>query len=202
MRGVPYPFAHPAAVLPLIRPMGRLGVPSALVIGSMVPDAWYLVPGLARADSHSLAGLFWFCLPLGFFLYLLWNGRQPRAPFPAVAASLLVGALTHFGWDSLAHSYAWRGINVLQHASTVLGSAFIVWWCLGSVRLAVLAAAALAGAGVALFGIYPDGGAARSALLVPAAALAFALLAYWRLRSAPATAPRAPRAPSRRTPAR
>jgi hypothetical protein len=202
MRGVPYPFAHPAAVLPLIRPMGRLGVPSALVIGSMVPDAWYLVPGLVRADSHSLAGMFWFCLPLGYLLYLLWNGSRARAPLHAVAASLLVGALTHFGWDAVAHAYAWRGVNVLQHASTVLGSAFIVWWCLGSARLAILAGAALAGAGAALYAIYPDGNAARSALVGPAAALAFALLAAWRLRSAPATAPRAPRAPSPRTPAR
>ncbi|MGQ0546349.1 MAG: DUF4184 family protein [Betaproteobacteria bacterium] len=198
---MPYPFAHPAAVLPLIRPMGRFGVPAALVIGSMVPDAWYLVPGLVRSDSHSFAGLFWFCLPLGFAFYLLWNGARPRAPFPAVACSLLVGALTHFAWDAVAHSVSWRDINVLQHASTVLGTAFIVWWCHGSVRLAALAAAAVVALGAMLHAVTPDVNALRSTLVVPSA-LALALLLYWRLRSAPATAPRAPRAPSPHTPAR
>jgi len=183
---VPYPFAHPAAVLPLVRPMGRFGVTSALVIGSMIPDAWYLVPGLARAGSHSLAGLFWFCLPLGFLLYLLWNGRQPRAPFCAVAASLLVGALSHFAWDAVAHSYAGNGINVLQHASTVLGSAFIVWWCYRSVRLATATAAALAIAGVVLMFAAPDPAALRATLREAGAAAAWILgasLLGWRLLS-------------------
>lgn len=199
---MPYPFAHPAAVLPLARPMGRLGVTSALVIGSMVPDAWYLFPGLVRADSHSAAGLFWFCLPLGFVVYLLWNGGRLRAPLPAVAVSLAVGALTHFAWDALAHSYAWHGIAVLQHASTVLGAAFVVWWCSDSLRLAALAGIALAAGGGMLYVLVPDGNALRAALVAPAAALGFVLLALWRLRSARATAPRSRRAPSPRTPAR
>lgn len=206
---MPYPFAHPAAVLPLIRPMGRFGVTSALVIGSMVPDAWYLVPGLARADSHSAAGLLWFCLPLGFLMYisyhLLWRGRLPKAPWHAVLVSLLVGALTHLGWDALAHSYAWQGINVLQHASTVLGTAFIVWWCYRSVRLAALAGVLLAVLGAGLMLVAPDPAALRSTLREAGAAMAWLLAAAliaWRFISARATAPRAPRAPSPRRPGR
>ena len=35
---MPFTFAHPAAVVPLLRPLGRYGVLSALVIGSIVPD--------------------------------------------------------------------------------------------------------------------------------------------------------------------
>src|SRR5688500_15267572 len=140
--------------------MGRFGVTSALVIGSMVPDAWYLVPGLARADSHSAAGLLWFCLPLGFLMYisyhLLWRGRLPKAPWHAVLVSLLVGALTHLGWDALAHSYAWQGINVLQHARTVLGTAFIVWWCYLGVRLTAMAGEMHAVAGTGLVHDAPD----------------------------------------------
>jgi Domain of unknown function (DUF4184) len=62
---VPYPFAHPAAVLLLARPMGRFAVPSALVIGSVIPDLWYFLPFVGREASHSPAGLFWFCLPAG-----------------------------------------------------------------------------------------------------------------------------------------
>jgi len=48
---VPYPFAHPAAVLPLARPMGRFAAPSALAIGSVLPDLWYFVPLADRAEE-------------------------------------------------------------------------------------------------------------------------------------------------------
>jgi hypothetical protein len=66
---VPYPFAHPAAVLPL----ARFGVPSALVIGSVAPDLWYLLPFIDRAQTHSLSGVLAFCLPAGLLLYLLFH---------------------------------------------------------------------------------------------------------------------------------
>jgi hypothetical protein len=183
---VPYPFAHPAAVLPLVRPMGRLGVTSALVIGSMVPDAWYLVPGLVRADSHSFEGLFWFCLPVGFVLYLLWTGSRPRASAAAVAVSLLAGAATHLAWDGLTHSYSYQGFYVLQHASTVLGSAFIVWWCTRSGRLALATGALLAAAGIALLLGAENIAALRSALRETAVLLGWiagASFVAWRLLS-------------------
>jgi hypothetical protein len=206
---VPYPFAHPAAVLPLIRPMGRFGAAPALVIGSMVPDAWYLVPGLVRADSHSAAGLLLFCLPAGLLAYVAWQffrrGPLSDAPWHAVIVSLLVGALTHFAWDATAHSYAFHGIYVLQHASTVLGAAFVVWWCTRSARLAAAAGALLAAAGAALLLFSPDTAALRSTLREAGAAAAWMLAApllAWRLISARAIAPRDPRAPSRRMPGR
>jgi hypothetical protein len=141
---MPYPIAHPAAVIPLMRPMGRFGVPSALVIGSMAPDLWYFVPLLARDDSHSAAGLFWFCLPAGFVLYFafhlvfkeplaalaprftaFYRPGLPRAPLYAVALSLFVGILTHFAWDALTHA---EGRRLAQHASTLLGTAYVLWW--------------------------------------------------------------------------
>ena len=67
---MPYPFAHPAAVLPLA---ARFGVPSALVIGSVAPDLWYLLPFIDRAQTHSLSGVLAFCLPAGLLLYLLFH---------------------------------------------------------------------------------------------------------------------------------
>jgi hypothetical protein len=206
---VPYPFAHPAAVLPLIRPMGRFGVASALVIGSMVPDAWYLVPGLERADSHSASGLLWFCLPVGLLAYVVFryfrNESISAAPWHAVFISLLVGALTHLGWDSLAHSYSWNGIHVLQHGSTVLGTGFVVWWCYRSLWLAAMAAALLGGTAAAMVLLSPDLAGLRAALREASAAAAWILgasLVAWRLISARAIAPRAPRAPSPRRPGR
>src|SRR5262245_39207676 len=127
---MPYPFAHPAAVLPLPRLMGRLAVPSALVIGSLSPDLWYLAPPLAREDNHGAAALLWFCLPAGLALYALFHlllkqpliallsprlaaftpAGLPAAPWRAVVVSLLAGALTHFAWDAATHAFepVWR----------------------------------------------------------------------------------------------
>jgi hypothetical protein len=144
---MPYPFAHPAAILPLIGPLGRFAVPSALAIGCMVPDAWYFVPLVERHDSHSLGGLLWFCLPAGLLAYLAFHlllkqpllallpaptaaklaayasPRLPPAPWRAVLLCLLIGACTHLAWDALSHTS-----RVLQHASTVVGTAVVAWW--------------------------------------------------------------------------
>ena len=142
---MPYPFAHPAAVLPLAPLMGRLAAPSALVIGSVVPDLWYFVPLVSREASHSPAGLFWFCLPVGLAAYALFHlllkrpliallsprlagftsAGMPAVPWYAVVASLLVGVLTHIAWDGLTHS---DGPAWLQHASTLAGSAILAAW--------------------------------------------------------------------------
>ena len=142
---MPYPFAHPAAVLPLL----RFGVPSALVIGSLAPDLWYLVPLVQRADSHALAGLLWFCLPAGVALYLLFHlllkepliallsarlstfacRGLPARSWGAVVLSLVVGIVTHFVWDEVTHSDAPRpGVNWVQHLNTLAGAAILAWW--------------------------------------------------------------------------
>jgi len=154
---MPYPFAHPAAVLPLPRLMGCFGVPSALAIGSMVPDFWYFAPFVERGESHSVAGLAWFCLPIGLLLYALFHlflkqpliallsprlgnftsPRLPAAPWSAVVVSLLVGAVTHLAWDALTHSHdeGWRH-NWLQHLSTASGSLVLGWWIWRKLRRA------------------------------------------------------------------
>jgi hypothetical protein len=123
--------------------MGRVGVLSALVIGSMAPDIAFLLPiGVMRAESHSLGGLFWYCLPIGLICYLLFHRlmKQPiihLLPPPVFARlgpydhsdwsisgrqilpillSLLVGAITHLVWDSFTHRGSWavRNIDWLQ----------------------------------------------------------------------------------------
>ena len=161
---MPYPFAHPAAVIPLKPLMGRFGVPSALAIGSIAPDFWYFVPFVERGESHSIAGLAWFCLPLGLLLYALFHlllkqpliallsprlraftpPRLPAAPWSAVIVSLLAGAVTHLAWDVLTHSHdeAWRH-NWLQHASTAGGSLVLGWWIWCKLRRAPAAPGAL-----------------------------------------------------------
>lgn len=124
---MPYAFAHPAAVVPVAKLLGRRAVPSALAIGSMIPDAWYFVPAMARADSHEGLGLLWFCLPSALFAYAAFHlifkqpmlallpgklaGRLspwtcaglPPVPWFWVLLSLLAGMVTHLAWDEVTH---------------------------------------------------------------------------------------------------
>lgn len=122
---MPFTFAHPAAAIPLLRPLGRYGSLSALIIGSIAPDLAFIVPiGLGREQTHGLAALLTFCLPGGLLAYLLFHallkaplrallpppiaGRLPKpdlpaAPLSAVLVSLLCGALTHLAWDAFTH---------------------------------------------------------------------------------------------------
>ena len=159
---MPYPFAHPAAVLALGPLMGRLAVPSALVIGSIVPDLWQALPFGSRQLSHSGSGLLLFCLPVGLAVYLVFHlllknacmallppalARRvrgfavtglPSASWHAVLASLVAGALTHLLWDGLTHDHDAQAhsINWLQHASTHVGTLALAWWLWRKLRSA------------------------------------------------------------------
>jgi hypothetical protein len=120
---VPFTFAHPAAAVPLLRPLGRFGSLSALCIGSIAPDLAFIVPlNLERAQTHGLAALFLFSLPAGVLVYLLFHallkaplialmphgiagrfGEAKREAWSAVLVSLLCGAVTHLLWDAFTH---------------------------------------------------------------------------------------------------
>ncbi len=123
---MPYAFAHPAAAIPLARVLGSRAVPSALVIGSMVPDLWYFLPFLGRADTHGASGLL-LCLPAAWLAYAAFHlvfkqplvallpraaqarlqpwtgGGLPRVPWTALLVSLALGIATHLAWDALTH---------------------------------------------------------------------------------------------------
>jgi hypothetical protein len=144
---MPFTLAHPAAVVPLApalrRWLGTRGVLSALIVGSMVPDIAFLLPiGISRAQSHSIAGLVWCCLPVGLAVYLAfhWLLKAPlidllphyaysrlrpyaRASaaiswsmLPAVLLCIDIGAVTHIVWDSFTHrdGYAARTLPWLR----------------------------------------------------------------------------------------
>jgi hypothetical protein len=145
---MPFNLAHPAAVLPLRLLFGRVVVLPAMVIGSMAPDFVYFVPmGIHGSTSHSLKGLFSFCLPVGFLVYLvfqLWlrlplasllpNSVQERMKpeaeaiglrdIPIVLGSLLIGAITHVLWDSFTHAWSpWLSLKpVLNYELFAVGS--------------------------------------------------------------------------------
>ena len=133
---MPFTPAHVAAVLPLVggsrEQEGRPTwvVPSALVIGSMVPDLLYFVPiRIDRDLSHSLTGVVTLDLALGLLFVALWRvvaapvvrdlspdflrDRIPVPPPPTGREALwavpcvVLGALTHVVWDSFTHANGW-----------------------------------------------------------------------------------------------
>jgi hypothetical protein len=125
---MPFTISHAAAVLPLQKLAGSRLPLAAMMIGSMSPDFAYFIPGgFVRDSSHDLAGLLFFCLPLGLALWLLfvrvverptidllpaqWRARVPRSdPTLSIKAlvfasiAIIVGAMTHIAWDSFTHA--------------------------------------------------------------------------------------------------
>jgi len=123
---MPFPLAHPAAVLPLRRCCPRFLSFSALIVGSLSPDVGYCF----KADqfSHRLTGSIGFCLPVGVIMLVLLYGvllpaverlphryrrmvppvsSRPLGPPFVVLVSLLIGAWTHLLWDSFTHKSGW-----------------------------------------------------------------------------------------------
>ncbi|SMB79904.1 hypothetical protein SAMN00120144_4393, partial [Hymenobacter roseosalivarius DSM 11622] len=129
---MPFTFSHPALVLPLLRKSSKWLSASGLLAGSIVPDFEYFLrmrKGLSYY-SHTWPGLLWFDLPFAVVLTLLFH-QVVRAPlfahlptplqarfahlaplnwmhelrnrWPIVLLSILIGTLTHFGWDWFVH---------------------------------------------------------------------------------------------------
>jgi hypothetical protein len=140
---MPFPLAHPAAVLPLKRYRSRwLNFP-ALVIGSLAPDAAYVFRNEDISTlSHQVVGSITFGLPTGFLmlavLYLLRVPavgmlpnperslllplcRRPIGPLWLAAVSLVIGIWTHVFWDSFTHSDGW----IVGHLSILQMPVFI-----------------------------------------------------------------------------
>jgi hypothetical protein len=124
---MPFPLAHPAAVLPLRRFCPRRLSLAALMIGCLAPDASYLVSRLPMGGTrvsefaHTFAGSLVLCLPAaGVMLLVFLAIRGPlaqalptphreavaplsRLPIPGpvnVLLSLLLGIWTHLLLDA------------------------------------------------------------------------------------------------------
>lgn len=124
-----FPLAHPAAVLPLRRFCPRWLSFPALVVGSVCPDAAYLLQRIhLDTFSHQLLGSVAFSVPVGLgclLLFYAWRApvvrmlpgpyrrallplcELPRASVWAIVLSLGIGAWTHFLWDSCTHKNGW-----------------------------------------------------------------------------------------------
>lgn len=122
---MPFTLSHPAAAVVVAPLLGRLAVPSALGIGSMVPDfPYFMAVPIPRPVTHTLDSILWFAVPVGWVAYVVFE-RAIRAPliellpaplrrriaprvalrsWLAVTLSLAVGAFTHVLWDAITHS--------------------------------------------------------------------------------------------------
>jgi hypothetical protein len=120
---MPFPLAHPAAVLPLRRFCpARLSF-AGLMIGSLAPDASYFLWRLQVPEfAHTFLGSLLFCLPAAALMFVLFRVvREPlvnalptphreallplvRMPYGSrlsLFCSLLIGAWTHLALDGL-----------------------------------------------------------------------------------------------------
>ena len=129
---MPFTLAHPAAVLPL-RHLRYLRT-APLVIGALIPDLPYYVPGaVARllGQTHSFEGSLTACPLLGsaalVAVFVLrapltallpararWLCRHALAPFShrpiewlIAPLAIVLGVWTHLAWDSFTHTDGW-----------------------------------------------------------------------------------------------
>lgn len=132
---MPFTFSHPAIVLPLTYLPRKWVSVTGLVIGSLTPDFEYFLRMKVQSNySHTIAGLFWFDLPLGIVLAILfhsvvrdnlfdnlpeclksrlngfmhfdWN-KYFSANKIVVSFSVLIGAASHIFWDSFTHDHGY-----------------------------------------------------------------------------------------------
>lgn len=130
---MPFTFAHPAILVPFHRIPGKWFSQTALVIGCMVPDfEYFLRMNLQSVHSHTLAGLLYFNVPVGWvvwYVYEHWVRSSLGRHLPAsllrfagehfqrkthevqrwrvVVFSLFLGAISHLIWDAFTHSTGW-----------------------------------------------------------------------------------------------
>jgi hypothetical protein len=201
--------SHAAAILPLYRAAPGLLHPTALVVGSAVPDFAYLLD-VDGAVSHHLSGLLTFCLPLGLFTFFwaeclalpalkeslptlrgveLARFAQTRGlPKSAIGwlgviAALLLGALTHLLWDGFTHTTLWPARSLYADVAFEIGGREL------SLTRALQHSSSALGLvifAVYLWRIYPSlpsaaPGALRALLLIAAPAALFCGAAFlWR----------------------
>jgi hypothetical protein len=154
---MPFTVSHVAAVLPLHRWLSRLGLFTAAVIGSMTPDfGIILFHDFTRTRTHSLGGLWRFCLPIGLAVFVITRylikpafvevvSDGPYARVEAASAAnrplrlldwctvalvIVLGAVTHLIWDGFTHEGApgVRMFPVLDEVGTDIDGHALRFW--------------------------------------------------------------------------
>jgi hypothetical protein len=148
---MPFTFSHPAIVLPLTFLPRKWFSLTGLVIGSLTPDFEYFLRMRIKSNySHTIEGLFWFDIPLGLLLALIFHNLVRDKLFDnlpiflksrfstfrqfdlkghfkrnwhVVTTSILIGAASHILWDSFTHDHGYfvKTIPTLQSSVDFLG---------------------------------------------------------------------------------
>ncbi|RXM43494.1 DUF4184 family protein [Flavobacterium sp. YO64] len=148
---MPFTFAHPAIILPLPFLNKRWFSLTGLIIGSMIPDFEYFIRmRIQSIYSHTIAGVFWFDLPLALFISFIFHNKVKNLLFQnspyclqsrllifttfnwnnyfkqnwiVVLFSILIGTASHLLWDSFTHKsgYFVNHIAALQNSVYLFG---------------------------------------------------------------------------------
>lgn len=148
---MPFTFAHPAIILPLPFLNKRWFSLTGLIIGSMIPDFEYFIRmRIQSIYSHTLAGIFWFDLPLALLISFIFHNKVKNLLFQnspyclqsrllifttfnwnnyfkqnwiVVIFSILIGTASHLLWDSFTHDsgYFVNQIATLQNSVYLFG---------------------------------------------------------------------------------
>ncbi|WP_181304274.1 DUF4184 family protein [Rufibacter sp. XAAS-G3-1] len=136
---MPFTFSHPAVVLPLISLPQKWRSATGLIVGSMAPDfEKFIRMSLHDPYSHTWPSIFYFNLPVGLLVCFLFHlivrntliDHLPyflrkrfdrfkrfdwkthfRKHWPVVVLSLLIGIVSHLGWDAFTHKEG-RGVRM------------------------------------------------------------------------------------------
>ena len=128
---MPFTFAHPAIVLPLLHKRYKLFSSSGLIIGSIIPDfESFIRLSEHKQYSHTWLGMFWFDLPLAIIVAFIFHNlvRDPlinnlpdflerkfkrfvgytwnpyfRKHFLMIIVSMFIGIALHLFWDAFTH---------------------------------------------------------------------------------------------------
>ena len=126
---MPFTFAHPAVILPIVYRWPVNSLVTGLVIGSLAPDFEYFVSlRLTSLGAHSIPGIFYFCLPVCTLMGVLWyfvvswpllqnspvfirsrfcrNLGAESLSFKFLLLYLvgaILGSFSHILWDSFTH---------------------------------------------------------------------------------------------------
>ena len=128
---MPFTFAHPAIVLPLLGKKWKFLSATALIVGSIAPDfESFIGLGADKVYSHTWLGVLWFDLPLTLIICLVFHAlvKEPlidalpgslgsklerlrnmdwvdyaNSNFAGVMVSALIGVLSHMIWDAATH---------------------------------------------------------------------------------------------------
>ncbi|UUW09407.1 DUF4184 family protein [Flavobacterium plurextorum] len=148
---MPFTFAHPAIILPLQFLNKKWFSLTGLVIGSMIPDFEYFIRmRIQSIYSHTIAGVFWFDLPLALLISFIFHNKVKNLLFQnlpycfqsrflifttfnwnnyfkqnwiVVLFSILIGTASHLLWDSFTHDsgYFVNHITLLQNSVYIFG---------------------------------------------------------------------------------